>query len=155
MIDTVLSSLTAQIHFAVKANCLAPVVLLNMCNKSKLSEWMRIWMRMWWGAIIFELCKWAAKWKRLGMAVVEHLVPCLALPKSLIPSSSDVSDSCNTSDWSPPSHLHCLSLKEQQDLPCTLLCYINVIKEFQIFPAVPTYLNQFILRYYLKFSLVW
>ena len=58
-----LSFLIAQINLAVKANCLNPVVLLNMCDKRKLSE------RMCWAAAkIFELCKWAAKWKSLGMA---------------------------------------------------------------------------------------
>ena len=37
LMDT-LSSLLAQINVAMKVNCLAPVVLLNMCDKSKLSK---------------------------------------------------------------------------------------------------------------------
>ena len=63
LMDT-LSSLIAQIHFAVTANCLSPVVLLNMCDTRKVSEW-----RCWATTKIFELCKWAAKWKRSGMPV--------------------------------------------------------------------------------------
>ena len=58
-----LSFLIAKINLAVKANCLAPVVLLNMCDKHKLSE-----LVCWVAAKIFEQCKWAAKWKSLGMA---------------------------------------------------------------------------------------
>ena len=54
MMDTLYLRL-AQINFSVKANCLAPVVLL-LCDKRELSE------RMCWAiAKIFELCKWAAK----------------------------------------------------------------------------------------------
>ena len=47
----------------MKANCLAPVVLLNMFDKHNLSERM-----CWEDAITFELRKWATKCNRSGMA---------------------------------------------------------------------------------------
>ena len=65
LLDT-LSSLIAQIHFAVKVNCLAPVVLLNMCD-----VWIK-WTDVLGGRNNIELCKLAAKWKRLGLAGVYY-----------------------------------------------------------------------------------
>ena len=58
LIDT----LIAQINVAVKEYCTAPVVSLNVCDKQEVNGCL-----VGGAAEIFELCEWAAKWKRLRM----------------------------------------------------------------------------------------